>query len=71
MWDAMAFTHDREHSEPYGLVQKCFRHVVASALLAQHASKDHSIMDDTLIQPRTSLKSFRPKDGSRDLGSGD
>jgi transposase/AraC-like DNA-binding protein len=62
MWDATAFTHNRERFERHGLVQKFFERVVASALVEQFASNDHFTVDGTLIQSWASLKSFRPKD---------
>ena len=62
VWDATAFTHNRERFERHGLVQKFFERVVASALLQEYASNDHFTVDGTLIQSWASLKSFRPKD---------
>jgi len=62
VWDATAFTHNRERFERHGLVQQFFERVVATALLEQHASNDHFTVDGTLIQSWGSLKSFRPKD---------
>ena len=62
VWDATAFTHNRERFERHGLVQKFFERVVASALVEQYASNDHFTVDGTLIQSWASLKSFRPKD---------
>ena len=62
VWDATAFTHNRERFERHGLVQKFFERVVATALLEQYASNDHFTVDGTLIQSWASLKSFRPKD---------
>ena len=62
MWDATAFTHNRERFERHGLVQKFFERVVASALVEEYASNDHFTVDGTLIQSWASLKSFRPKD---------
>ena len=62
MWDATAFTHNRERFEQHGLVQKFFERVVATALVEQYASNDHFTVDGTLIQSWASLKSFRPKD---------
>lgn len=62
VWDATVFTHNRERFERYGLVQKFFERVVASALIEQYASNDHFTVDGTLIQSWASLKSFRPKD---------
>jgi transposase len=62
VWDATAFTHNRERFERHGLVQKFFERVVATALLEQYASSDHFTVDGTLIQSWASLKSFRPKD---------
>jgi len=62
VWDATAFTHNRERFERHGLVQKFFERVVATALLEQYGSNDHFSVDGTLIQSWASLKSFRPKD---------
>lgn len=62
VWDATVFTHNRERFERYGLVQKFFERVVATALVEQYASNDHFTVDGTLIQSWASLKSFRPKD---------
>lgn len=62
MWDATAFTHNRERFERHGLVQKFFERVVATALVEPYASNDHFTVDGTLIQSWASLKSFRPKD---------
>jgi transposase len=62
VWDATAFTHNRERFERHGLVQKFFERVVATALVEQYASNDHFTVDGTLIQSWASLKSFRPKD---------
>jgi transposase len=63
VWDATAFTHNRERFERHGLVQKFFERVVATALVEQYASNDHFTVDGTLIQSWASLKSFRPNDG--------
>lgn len=71
VWDATAFTHNRERFERHGLVQKFFERVVATALLKRYASNDHFTVDGTLIQSWTSLKSFRPKDEPRDPESGE
>lgn len=62
VWDATAFTHNRQRFERHGLVQKFFERVVATALVEQYASNDHFTVDGTLIQSWASLKSFRPKD---------
>lgn len=62
VWDATAFTHNRQRFERHGLVQKFFERVVATALVEQYASNDHFSVDGTLIQSWASLKSFRPKD---------
>jgi transposase len=61
VWDATAFTHNRERFERHGLVQKFFERVVATALVEQYASNDHFTVDGTLIQSWASLKSFRPQ----------
>jgi transposase len=66
MWEATAFTHNRERLERHGLVQKFFERVVATALIEQYASNDQFTVDGTLIQSWASLKSFRPKDEPRD-----
>lgn len=66
VWDATTFTHNRERFERHGLVQKFFERVVASALVEPYASNDHFTVDGTLIQSWASLKSFRPKDQTRD-----
>ena len=66
VWDATAFTHNRERFERHGLVQKFFECVVATALVEQYASNDHFTLDGTLIQSWASLKSFRPKDEPAD-----
>jgi len=66
VWDATAFTHNRERFERHGLVQKFFECVVATALVEQYASNDHFTVDGTLIQSWASLKSFRPKDEPAD-----
>jgi transposase len=65
MWDATAFTHNRERFERHGLVQKFFQRVVASALVEQYASNDHFTVDGTLIQSWASLKSFRSQEEPR------
>lgn len=62
MWDATAFTHNRERFERHGRVRKFFERVVASALVEEYASNDHFTVDGTLIQSWASLKSFRPQD---------
>jgi transposase len=71
VWDATAFTHNRERFERHGLVRKFFERVVATALIEQYASNDHFTVDGTLIQSWASVKSFRPKDEPRDPGSGE
>ncbi len=71
MWDATAFTHNRERFERHGLVQQFFERVVASALVEPYASNDHFTVDGTLIQSWASLKSFRPKDEPPDQRPGD
>jgi len=62
VWDATAFTHNRERFARHGLVQRFFERVVATALVERYASNDHFTVDGTLIQSWASLKSFRPKD---------
>ena len=71
MWDATAFTHNRERFERHGLVPKFFERVVASALVERYASNDHFTVDGTLIQSWASLKSFRPPDEPREPASGE
>jgi len=71
VWDATAFTHNRQRFERHGLVQKFFERVVATALIAQYASNDHFSVDGTLIQSWASLKSFRPKDEPVDKPPGE
>jgi transposase len=66
VWDATAFTHNRQRFERHGLVQKFFERVVAAALIERYASNDHFSVDGTLIQSWASLKSFRPKDEPAD-----
>jgi len=66
VWDPTTFTKNRERFERHGLVRKFFERVVASALIEEYASNDHFPVDGTLIQSWASLKSFRPKDESRD-----
>jgi transposase len=61
VWDATVFTHNRQRFERYGLVQRFFERVVATALVEQNASNDHFTVGGTLIQSWASPKSFRPK----------
>jgi len=62
VWDATAFTKNRERFERHGLVREFFERVAAMALVKRYASNDHFTVDGTLIQSWASLKSFRPQD---------
>jgi transposase len=68
VWDATAFTHNRERFERHGLVQKFFARVVATALVERYASNDPFTVDGTRSQLGASLKSFRPKEQPVDEG---
>lgn len=66
VFDATAFTHNRERLENHGLVGAFFDGVVKRALDAGQISEEHFSVDGTLIESYASLKSFQPIDGSDD-----
>lgn len=66
VFDATAFTHNRERLETHGLVGAFFDGVVQRALEAGQLSDEHFSVDGTLIESYASLKSFQPIDASGD-----
>jgi transposase len=70
VFDATAFTHNRQRLEAHGITATFFEKVVSGAIDAGLTSEDHFSVDGTLIESYASIKSFRPKDDDQD-DSGD
>jgi len=68
VFDATAFTHNRERLENHGLVGAFFDGVVKRALDLGQMSEDHFSVDGTMIESYASLKSFQPVDANDDDG---
>jgi transposase len=68
VFDATAFTHNRERLENHGLVGAFFDGVVKRALDLDQMSEDHFSVDGTMIESYASLKSFQPIEASEEEG---
>lgn len=62
VFDATAFTHNRERLQANGIVAAFFEKIVARAIDAGLTSDEHFSVDGTLIESYASIKSFKPKD---------
>lgn len=70
MFDATAFTHNRERLERHGLIAAFFDGTVRRAVAAGLVSSDHFSVDGSLIEAHASIKSFKPKDRDDDDDGG-
>jgi transposase len=70
VFDATAFTHNRERLENHGLVGAFFDGVVRRALDLGQMSEDHFSVDGTMIESYASLKSFQPIETSEEESEG-
>ena len=69
VFDATAFTHNRERLQANGIVAAFFEKIVARAIDAGLTSDEHFSVDGTLIESYASIKSFKPKDNdANDFG---
>jgi transposase len=68
VWNHAVFSKNRERLLTSGVAQAFFAAVTEQA--KRFMSDDHFTVDGTLIQAWASHKSFRPKDGSDDGGTG-
>lgn len=66
LFDATAFTHNRQRLEQHGIAATFFERVVARAIDADLTSDEHFSVDGTLIESYASLKSFKPNDHEDD-----
>ncbi len=60
VFDATAFTHNRQRLEQSGIAATFFELVVKRAMAAGLTSDEHFSVDGTLIESYASLKSFKP-----------
>lgn len=71
VFDATAFTHNRQRLEGHGIAATFFERVVALAIDAGLTSHEHFSVDGTLIESYASIKSFKPNDEDQnDSGDG-
>jgi len=74
MFDATAFTHNRERLTRHGILQRFFDGIVKQCMEEGLTSDDHFSVDGTLIQSYASMKSLKPieetekKDGDPPAG---
>lgn len=66
VFDATAFSHNRQRLETHGLIAAFFDSTVRRALRAGLASEDHFSVDGSLIEAHASIKSFKPRDREDD-----
>lgn len=69
IFDATAFTHNRQRLATHGITAAFFERVVGRAVQAGLTSDEHFSVDGTLIESYASIKSFKPiaaENGSRD-----
>jgi transposase len=66
VFDATAFTHNRQRLQDHGIVTAFFEKVVTRAIDAGLTSDEHFSIDGTLIESYASIKSFKPKDDEQD-----
>ncbi len=71
VFDATAFTHNRERLQANGIVAAFFEKIVARAIGAGLTSDEHFSIDGTLLESYASIKSFKPKDNDQDDAGGD
>ncbi len=71
VFDATAFTHNRERLQANGIVAAFFEKVVTRGINAGLTSDEHFSVDGTLIESYASIKSFKPKDDNQDNAGGD
>lgn len=66
VFDATAFTHNRQRLNEHGITGTFFDAVVKQAVDAGLCSHEHFSVDGTLIESYASIKSFVPRDQSSD-----
>jgi transposase len=70
IWDHSTFSKNRDRLLAHQVVEGLFSEIMRLADARGLLSQEHFSVDGTLIQAWASQKSFRPKDGSDDQGSG-
>ncbi len=70
VWDASTFCHNRDRLLEVDVSAKLLNGVIEHKKVRRLLSRDHFSVDGTLIEAWASMKSFRPKDGGGDDGSG-
>jgi transposase len=70
VWDATVFSKNRERLIGAGVSQQLLLAVLAEAHEQQLLSEEHFTVDGTLIQAWANRRSFKPKDGPPDRGTG-
>jgi len=70
VWDPSSFCKNRDRLLAADVSAKLLNGVVEHKKVRRLLSRDHFSVDGTLIESWASMKSFRPKDGGDDTGSG-
>jgi transposase len=70
VWDATVFCHNRDRLLEADVSARVLRGIIEHKKVRHLLSRDHFSVDGTLIEAWASMKSFRPKGGSRDDGAG-
>lgn len=70
VWDPTVFTKNRERLLDGDVAEEFFERVLAQARAKKLLSDEHFSVDGTLVEAWASHKSFRPKDGDGQAGSG-
>ena len=70
VWDVTVFTKNRDRLLAGEIAERFFQEVLREAREAGLLSDEHFTVDGTLIEAWAGHKSFRPKDGTDDGGSG-
>ena len=71
VWDATVFSKNRDRLLDGAIAAKFLAAVLAQPTVKKLISSDHFSVDGTLIEAWASMKSFKPRDGSGQDGSGD
>lgn len=70
VWDSTTFTKNRERLLAGDIARRFLEEIVAEARERGLTSDEHFSVDGTLIQAWAGQKSFKPKDGPPDAGTG-
>ena len=70
VWDASSFCHNRDRFLEAEVSANLLNGVVEHKKVRRLLSRDHFSVDGTLIEAWASMKSFRPKDGGGNDGTG-